>query len=132
MWLLMKTVAKSRVGQLLCLTNLGLMNYCYLCIMKVPVAYVAVELSSVGNGGFIAGRWVDFDCAVLLVLTVINVLPVLISNLVIALFIVLSPQADVIVVSWVYAALLLALTISQWLIVGSLISAGLIPRSLLR
>ena len=92
MWALIKTVANSRVGQVLCLTNLGLVNYCYLFIMKVPVAYAAIPISCVGNGGFIAGRWVDFDSSLLLVLTVLNVLPVLLSNVVDALLLVLSPS----------------------------------------
>jgi hypothetical protein len=121
MWPLIKIVASSRVGQVLCLTNLGLINYCYLFIMKVPLGYVTIDISSVGNSGFIAGRWVDFDSSLLLVLTVLNVLPVLFSNLVIALFTVPFPQSDVILTSWIYAALLLALIIIQWLIVGSFI-----------
>ena len=121
MWPLIKTVANSRVGQVLCLTNLALVNYCYLFIMRVPVAYAAIEISSVGNGGFIAGRWIDFDSSLLLVLTVLNVLPVLLSNVAIALLLVSFPGLDVILASWIYAALLLALIIIQWLIVGSFI-----------
>jgi hypothetical protein len=121
MWPLIKTVANSRAGQILCLTNLGLINYCYLFIMKVPVDYATPAISSVGNSGFIAGRWIDFDSSLLLVLTVLNVLPVLICNVVIALFIALFPQPDVTLASWIYAAMLLALSIIQWLIVGSFI-----------
>src|SRR5215203_5639944 len=121
MWPPIKTVASSRVGQVLCLTNLGLINYCYLFIMKVPVAYATIGISSVGNSGFIAGRWIDFDSSLLLALTVLHVLPALLSNVVIALFTALFPESEVILASWIYAALLLPLIIIQWLIVGSFI-----------
>jgi hypothetical protein len=121
MWPPIKTVAKSRVGQVLCLTNLGLINYCYLFIMKVPAAYATPGISAVGNSGFIAGRWVDFDSSLLSVLTVINVLPVLISNAVTDLLIILFPGGDVHLASWIYAALLLALIIIQWLMIGAFI-----------
>jgi hypothetical protein len=121
MWPLIKTAAKSRVGQLLCLANLGLINYCYLFIMKVPATYATPGISAVGNSGFIAGRWVDFDSSLLSVLTVVNVLPVLISNVVTDFLIVRLPGADVILASWIYATLLLALIIIQWLMIGGFI-----------
>ena len=119
MWPLIKTVISSRVGQALCLVNLGLVGYCYFFIMKAPVASATLQISYVGNGGFIAGRWIDFDSSLLLVLTVANTLPILFSNVVTDLVIAPFPQLNVIVASWVYAGLLLALASTQWLIVGS-------------
>jgi hypothetical protein len=121
MWSLIKTVVNSRVGQALCLVNLGLVGYCYFLIMKAPVAHATLQISYVGNGGFIAGRWIDFDSSLLLALTVANTLPILFSNVVSDLVIAPFFQSNVIVASWAYASLLLTLASTQWLIVGRFI-----------
>ena len=121
MWLLIKTIISSRVGQALCLADLGLISYCYCFIMKAPVAHASLQISYVGNGGFIAGRWVDFDSSLTFALIALNTLPVLFSNVVTDLVIAPFPRLNVIIASWIYAGLLLALAFTQWLIIGSFI-----------
>jgi hypothetical protein len=121
MWPLTKSAASSRVGQLLCLVMQGLVSYFYFFGMSVPSAHATPPIYSVGNGGFIAGRWVDFDSSLFPVLILSNLLPLLISNLVIDLVVDLFPRTNVITASWVYACLFLTLISMQWLIVGSFI-----------
>jgi hypothetical protein len=76
---------------------------------------------SVGNGGFIAGRWVDFDSSLLTPLILLHLLPLLISNVVTGSLIEFFPQLNALVTSWIYVYLLITLIYIQWLIVGSFI-----------
>ncbi len=126
MWRLIKSSASSRGGQILCAVNLALVGYFYFFSMAVPADNSTFKpsfdkLSFVGNGGFIAGGWVDFDSSLLLPLILLNLLPLLISNVVINPIIEFVPQLNAVVASWVYAGLLLALISMQWLVVGSFI-----------
>lgn len=118
MWLKIKSLVISRVGPTLFLSNLGLLCYFYFFSMRAPIPDSQLLIYFVGNGGFIAGRWVDFNSSLLTPLMMLHLLPLLISNVVMDNLIKVFPPRNAVAASWIYAYLLITLIYIQWLVVG--------------
>ncbi len=110
-----KRVLSSPCGLLLASVHLSLV-VCY--FVQLEVTGCPFGLEGVITGSTIGDRYMDFESTLLIVLVGLNLLPLLLSQGILKIVIILLPQLSVSTFSWVMAYLLIGLSSVQWLLVG--------------
>lgn len=110
----------SRLGWLLVTVQLCLILYWFGQGTFEPNA-ADVTAEDTYTGRFIGSRFVELDSTLSWTLVLINVLPLVVAQGLMKLLLLLLPELKITTLSWIQAVQLLALSSSQWLMVGRFI-----------